>query len=158
MLWTAKAGGVIAWPALVGALVGGGVSLGTTLLVEHQRHRASSKTEERRRLAEGQLAARLVILELRDAERMLKVMLERTPFRWPPKPGFEFQTNTWSVHATQLAVVLSEAQWKATAAPYLSFRYSNLLVNLTAAAAEALLESTRSAIHELDSWISSTTK
>src|SRR4051794_20311828 len=86
-------GGGSFWPTVFGALVGGAVSLGTTLLVERQRSKAAGKADDLRKLADARLAARVVVLELRDMESVLRVVTDRSPFQWPPSDGFKFQTK-----------------------------------------------------------------
>jgi hypothetical protein len=143
------------WSTLLGAVVGGAVSLGTTLLVERQRSKAAGKAEDRRTLADARLAARVVVLELRDMESVLRVAIGRSPFEWPPTAGFEFQTTAWKAHADQLGAIIPDAEWDAVAAPYSSFEYSNLLGTVNDSSAQTMLKATQDAIAQLESWLSS---
>jgi hypothetical protein len=140
------------WSTVLGALVGGSVSLGTTLLVEWQRTRAARDAENRRNLAAARLAARVVVLELRNAESVLRVAIERSPFEWPPIPNFEFTTQAWKTHYSQLSAALPDDAWNLAAVPYSSFEYSNLLRKLNQSTAQTMLETTQQAIHALECW------
>jgi hypothetical protein len=135
--------------------VGGAVSLVTTLLVERQRTRASNAAEQRRAVAAARLAARVVALELRDTESVLRVAVAQSPFEWPPTPGFKFQTKAWSAHADELGAVLPDDDWNLVAVPYSSFQYSNLLDTMTAASAQTMLETTQAGIAKLEDWAAS---
>src|SRR5579864_1155046 len=74
----------VAWSTLIGAVVGGALSILGTLLVERQRGKAASRQADRQRTMEGRLAARLIVAELEDARSGLRVVIEREPYTWPP--------------------------------------------------------------------------
>jgi hypothetical protein len=140
------------WPAVVGATVGGAVSLGTTLLVERQRNKAAGKAERRKELAGGHLAARVISLELRDIESVLRVALERSPFSWPPAPDFQFGVDAWATHSGALGAVLPDDGWDVVAAAYSSFAYANLLGTVNEQSADKMLDQTQSSIKTLEAW------
>jgi hypothetical protein len=140
------------WSAVAGAAVGGTVSLGTTLLVERQRTKAAGKAERRKELAGGQLAARVIALELRDTESVLRVALERSPFSWPPAAGFQFGMDAWATYGGALGAVLPDDRWNVVAAAYSSFAYSNLLRTVNEHSAQDMLDQTESSIKTLEAW------
>jgi hypothetical protein len=140
------------WPAVAGAVVGGGVSLATTLLVERQKRKAADETDKRRLRADAQLAARVIALELRDIHSVLKVSLERSPFSWPPTPGFLFPIAAWSEYGSDLAALLPDDEWQEVAAAYSTYGYSNLFGNVNHAAAENLFQQAESALRVLEDW------
>lgn len=126
-----------------------------TVLVERQRTKTAGKADEKRKRSEGRLAARLVAAELRDAESLLKVMLEKSPYKWPPKSGFQFSLDAWDAHAPQLAVVLPDPQWDQVATTYFAFRASNLLIDVNESSAESMRLAAATAIEALQSWTDS---
>jgi hypothetical protein len=137
---------------LVGAVVGGAVSLGTTLLVERQRSKNAQKADVHRDEITTRLAARLIALELSEIESVLHVVLKQTPFEWPPTPDFHFRTAAWETHAADLAKTLSGADWQVVALPYSSFQYANLSSGvLTQEAARTVLAETEYALTVLRS-------
>ena len=140
------------WTTLIGAVVGGAVSLCTTLLVERQKLIGASEEEKRRALASGKLAARVVTLELRDIESVLRVSLERSPFNWPPTTGYSFPTAAWSEYGSKLGVVLPDDRWNDIALPYSAYAYSNLFGTVSQASAQTLLDETQAAIDALEGW------
>jgi hypothetical protein len=144
----------VALSTLIGAVVGGALSLLGTLLVEHRRSKAADKTEHRRRQLEGRLAARLIAAEMEDAQTVLRVAL-RPPYGWPPSPGFQFQMGAWSAHGAALAAAVPDSQWNLVAGPYFSYRYANLLGNVSEGTAKTMLTATGNAIDALKEWIDS---
>jgi hypothetical protein len=140
------------WPTAIGAVIGGGVSLVTTLLVERQKRKAADERDRQRLLADAELAARVVILELRDVESVLRVSLERDPFRWPPTPGYSFSTKAWDEHGGHLGTVLPDPIWDAVSVPYSTYAYSNLFGNVSHATAQEMLDQTENAIDALENW------
>jgi hypothetical protein len=153
MISAAKGGSTSTfWTTLLGAVVGGCVSLATTLLVERQRSKAANTAETRRDEAAARLAGRVIALELRDIESVLRVALERSPFAWPPAADFAFAAAAWSAHAGQLGAVVPDDVWEEVALPYSSFEYANLLGSVNAASARTMLHETQSAIAALDGW------
>jgi hypothetical protein len=144
----------VALSTLIGAVVGGTLSLLGTVLVERQRNKAADKTEHRRRQLEGRLAARLIAAELEDAQTVLRVALQ-DPYSWPPSAGFQFQMGAWSAHSAALADAVPDSQWELVAGPYFSYRYANLLGGVKKGAAETMLNATAHAISALKEWIGS---
>jgi hypothetical protein len=144
----------VALSTLIGAVIGGALSLLGTLLVERQRSKATDKAEHRRRQLEGRLAARLIAAELEDAQTVLRVALQH-PYNWPPSAGFQFQMGAWSAHGAALADAVPDAQWELVAGPYFSYRYANLLGNVNEGTAETMAAATGDAINALKEWIDS---
>jgi hypothetical protein len=104
---------------------------------------------------EGRLAARLIVAELEDARSVLRVVLERTPYKWPPSGGFQFQMVAWATHSAALAAAVPDRQWELIAGPYFSYRYANLLGEVSKTTGETMLAATESAISSLNEWIDS---
>lgn len=144
----------MALSTLIGAVVGGTLSLLGTVLVERQRNKAADKTERRRRQLEGRLAARLIAAELEDAQTVLRVALQ-DPYSWPPNADFQFQMGVWSAHSAALADAVPDSQWELVAGPYFSYRYANLLGGVKKSAAETMLDATGHAISALKEWVES---
>jgi uncharacterized protein (DUF2062 family) len=144
----------VALSTLIGAVVGGTLSLLGTVLVERQRNKAADKAEHRRRQLEGRLAARLIAAELEDAQTVLRVALQN-PYSWPPNADFQFQMGAWSAHSAALADAVPDSQWELVAGPYFSYRYANLLGDVKKSAAETMLDATGQAISALKEWIES---
>ncbi|MBA2462452.1 MAG: hypothetical protein H0V45_11900 [Actinobacteria bacterium] len=142
------------WPTLIGAVVGGAVSLATTLLVERQRRRRETQEHQRRLLADARLAGRVIGLELADLQSVLRVAIQQTPFRWPPSSGYELPLKAWSEYSARLGAVVSDEVWNEVALPYSSFGFANLLGSVTATTAQTMLAETEGAIKALDSWAS----
>lgn len=110
---------------------------------------------DRQRQMEGRLGARLIVAELEDARTVLRVVLERTPHVWPPSNGFQFQMGAWATHSAALAAAVPDRQWELVAGPYFSYRYANLLEQVTKTTAETVLAATEDAISSLREWIDS---
>jgi hypothetical protein len=140
------------WPTVIGAAVGGSVSLATTLLVERQRTKSAAVEHRRRLVADARLAARVIRLELADAESVLRVAIQRTPFVWPPSSGYRLPTRAWSEFSARLGAAVSDAVWEEVALPYSSFEYANLLGSVTRASAATMLEETATAIRSFEIW------
>lgn len=104
---------------------------------------------------EGRLAARLVVAELEDARSVLRVVIERDPYRWPPSDGFQFEAGAWVAHSAALAAAVPGRQWELVAGPYFSYRYANLLEQVGKNTAETMLVATDGAISALNEWIDS---
>jgi len=104
---------------------------------------------------EGRLAARLIVAELGDARSVLRVVLERNPYAWPPSDGFQFERGAWSAHSAALAAAVPDEQWELVAGPYFSYRYANLLQKVSKPTAETMLAATEEAINSLNEWIES---
>jgi hypothetical protein len=143
------------WSTVFGAVVGGCVSLATTLLVERQKAKNAVAAEARQQQASGQLAARVVALELRDMESVLRVAVERTPWTWPPVPDFAFASTAWSEHSADLAAVLPDDAWQTVAAAYAGFAYS-ALTPPNEAGARTLLTTVDEALAALEAWTAKT--
>lgn len=135
---------------MIGAVVGGALSLSTTLLVERQKRKAANDAEERRVLATAKLAAR--VIELEEMESVLRVSVGRTPFAWPPAPGFKFSTRAWDERAGELGALVPADQWDAVAAVYSTYAYSNLFGAVSERAAQDLLGQTKEAVRVLSDW------
>jgi hypothetical protein len=148
-------GASVAWSTLIGALVGGGLSLTGTVLVERHRGKAAASAVDRQRRMEGRLAARLIVAELQDAQSVLRVALQRGSYSWPPSNGFQFEMGAWGAHSAALAATVPDRHWESVAAPYSAYRYANLLEQLNKDAAETLLAATENAIDLLDDWVDS---
>lgn len=144
----------MALSTLIGAVIGGALSLFGTLLVERQRSRAADKAELHRRRLEGRLAARLIAAELEDGQTVLRVAL-RPPYNWPPSAGFQFQMAAWSAHGAALADAVPDSQWELVAGPYFSYRYANLLGSVNEDTAKTMLTATGDAVDALKKWIDS---
>ena len=142
------------WPTLIGAVVGGTVSLATTLLVERQRSRREADEYRRRLLADARLAGRVIGLELSDVKSVLRVAIQQTPFRWPPSSGYELPLTAWSEYSARLGAAVSDEVWNEVALPYSSFGFANLLGSVTATTAQTMLAETEGAIKALESWAS----
>jgi hypothetical protein len=140
---------------LIGAVVGGALSLIGTVLVERRRAQNAEQAEQRAHRFEGRLAARLIVAELEDAKSVLRVVLSRDPYSWPPSPDFQFQTASWSAHASALAAAVPDKEWDLVAGPYFSFRYTNLLGNLGRDSAETMLAASTTAAEALEGWVGS---
>jgi hypothetical protein len=145
----------VAWSTLIGAVVGGALSLIGTVLVERRRGKNAELAERRGRQVEGKLAARLIVAELEDAQSVLRVVLARERYSWPPSDDFEFQTAAWDAHAAALAAAVPDSEWELASAPYFSFRYTNLLGDLTQDSAEKVLAASAAATKALKEWIGS---
>jgi len=141
------------WSTLIGAVVGGALSLLGTILVERQRGKTTNKTERRRQELEGRLAARLTVVELEDARSILRVALARKPYRWPPSDDFEFEIGAWLAHSAALAAAVPDRQWELVAGPYFSYRSANLLEEVSERTAEKMLSVTDEAIEALKEWV-----
>jgi hypothetical protein len=152
----ATGGGSSFWPALVGALVGGAVSLATTLLVEHQRAK-NIDTERKRQLGtDARIAGRIIGLELSDIQSVLRISIQQTPFRWPPAFSYELPDRAWSEYSASLGAALSDIMWDEVALAYSSFKYANLLGSLNLATAKTMLAETEAAVRGLESWAEAT--
>jgi hypothetical protein len=145
----------VAWSTLIGAVVGGALSILGTLLVERQRGKAATRQADRHRQMEGRLAARLIVAELEDARSVLRVVIEREPYAWPPSNGFQFEGRAWAAHGGALAAAVPDKQWELVAGPYFSYRYANLLEQVHKNTAETMLSATEDAISALNEWIES---
>ena len=144
------------WPALIGAIVGGALSLGTTLLVEYRRGRTADTERKRQLRADARLAGRVITLELSDAQSVLRITIQKAPFRWPPASGYDLPDRAWSEYSARLGAVVSSSVWDEVALPYSSFKYANLLGTMNASTAATILDETESAIGALDSWFAAT--
>lgn len=136
-------------------MVGGALSLIGTVLVERRRGKNAEQAERRAHRFEGRLAARLIVAELEDAKSVLRVVLSRKLYAWPPSPDFQFQTSAWSAHAAALAAAVPDKEWDLVAGPYFSFRYTNLLGDLTKDSAETMLAASSAAAESLEEWVGS---
>jgi hypothetical protein len=145
----------VVWSTLIGAVVGGALSLIGTVLVERRRGKNAEQAETRARRMEGKLAARLIVAELEDAQSVLRVVLARETYSWPPSEDFEFQTTAWDAHSAALAAAVPDKEWELVAAPYFSLRYTNLLGDLTRDSAEKVLAASAAATKALKEWIGS---
>jgi hypothetical protein len=143
------------WPTVIGAAVGGAVSLATTLLVERRRDRAATNEHRRKLVAAARLAARVIELELSDVESVLRVALQRQPFAWPPSPGFELPGRAWREQSAALGAIVPDAIWDQVALPYSSFEYARLLGAVNVSTAQTLLEQVAAATVALRGWSSS---
>jgi hypothetical protein len=141
------------WAAVVGTVVGGAVSLGTTLFVGRQQTRAAEKAQERSTLADARLAGRVILLELRDTTSVLRVAIDHSPFHWPPTAGFQFSTHAWVAYRAQLGAAAPDDLWNAIAVAYSSFEYANLFSTVTETAARAMLDEAGVAVRALDPWV-----
>ena len=139
-------------------MVGGAVSLGTTLFVERQRTRAAEKADTRNALADARLAGRVILLELRDTESVLRVATDRTPFHWPPAAGFQFSTKAWTTYRAQLGAAAPDHHWNAVAVAYSAFEYANLFGGVTETTAKTMLDQSEAAVQVLDPWVLATTE
>lgn len=137
---------------LIGAIIGGLVSLGTTLLVERQRSKNLRASEDERLLDDALLAARVILLELKDIESVLRVSLDKSPYVWPPKLEFSFTTLAWDEYATQLGRKLDDENWNAIATPYSALSYVNLLGALPEDSARETLVGVQQAIAAIEAW------
>jgi hypothetical protein len=137
-------------------VVGGAVSLLTTLIVEHRRTVAARADKRRADYASALVAARLLQLELRDIESALTVALEHQPFRWPLEGGVPLlPTAVWQAHAAQLAVILDPGPWDQVATPYSVFEYINLYPKqLTHKTASTALAQATEALRVVGRWAS----
>lgn len=142
------------WPAVIGAVVGGTISLLTTLLVERQKTRRVAEEERMKRLAEAQLAARVIALELADVRSVLRATVDRSPFAWPPSPDFQFPVEAWSKYSAQFAATAQDALWNQVALAYSSLSYSNLFRNVNADSAKVMLDQAVEAVAGLTAWTS----
>lgn len=144
------------WATALGAVVGGAVSLLTTLIVEHRRTVAARADKRRAEHASAVVAARLLQLELRDIESALTVALEHHPFQWPLEGGVPvLPTAAWETHAAQLAVILAPDPWEQVATPYSVFEYINLYPKqLTLEAARTALAQASDALGVVGRWAS----
>lgn len=140
---------------MIGAVVGGALSILGTLLVERQRGKTAAKETDRHRKMEGRLAARLIAAELEDARSVLRVVLGRVPYSWPPSADFQFEMGAWSAHSAALAAAVPDRQWELVAGPYFSYRYANLLEEVSKPTAETMSAATEDAIDSLNEWIDS---
>ncbi len=147
----AKAGGSF-WPALIGAAVGGAISLATTLLVEHRRARAAETDQKRRLLADARIAGRIIRLELEEVESVLRIAIQQPSFRWPPSLGYALPVKAWSEYAAKLGAVVPDNVWDEVSLPYSSFEYANLLGSVKEGSAQTMLDETSDAIKALDFW------
>jgi hypothetical protein len=137
------------WPALIGAVVGGAVSVATTLLAERQRAKGAA-TERRRQLqTDAYLASRIIRLELADVESLLRVAIQQTSFRWPPSADYQLPTAAWSDYAASLAPIVTADVWEQIALPYSTFKYANLLGTVNLATARSMLAGTEAAMRAL---------
>lgn len=141
--------------ALIGAVVGGAVSLVTTLLVDRQRARGASTEQRRQQLADARLSGRVIRLELAEIESVLRVAIQQTPFRWPLSSGYELRSKAWSGYSAKLGAVVADSVWDEVTLPYSLFEYANLLGSVTSASAQIMLDGIQDAIKALDSWAAS---
>ena len=147
-------GGSSFWPPLLGALLGGAVSLVTTLLVERQRTARETEQHKRKLLADARLASRVIGFELANLESVFRVALQQTPFRWPPAPGYSLSVEAWAKYGASLGAVVSDDVWEIVALPYSSFGFANLLGPVNAATAQTMLDQTTAAVKALNAWAS----
>lgn len=140
------------WPPLLGALLGGAVSLVTTLLVERQRSAREIEKHKRALLTDARLASRVIGFELANLESVLRVTLKQTPFRWPPAAGYSISVDAWAKYGASLGAVVADDVWQTVSLPYSSFEFANLLGPLSAATAQTMLDETVAAVQALSSW------
>ena len=81
--------------------------------------------------------------------------LQRSPFSWPPSPGFEFSLTAWNEHYVHLGGAAPDDVWNTTALPYSSFEYTNLLHTVNENIAETMLEQAEAAVKSLEQWSAS---
>lgn len=141
---------------LVGAIVGGAVSLLTTLLVEYQRAKNVDTDRKRRLRADARIAGRIISLELSDIQSVLRISIQQTQFMWPPAASYELPDRAWSEYSASLGAVVSVGMWDEVALAYSSFKYANLLGSLNLSTAETMLSATEVALKALESWAEST--
>jgi hypothetical protein len=140
-------------PVLGGAVVGGLVSLGTTLIVERFRTKAQARAAAAAEAVNVKLAARLVQLELRQIEAVLRLTVDRESFRWPVEPGYSFPVAAWQMYAARLAARLPRKGWEVIATPYSLFEHINLSSeSLTEEGARELLAGAQEALKVIGSW------
>src|ERR1700694_2254526 len=144
------------WPALVGAIVGGAVSLATTLLVEHQRAKNVDSDRKRQLRADARIAGRIIVLELSDVQSVLRISVQQAQFRLPPASSSELRDRAWSDYSASLGAVVPAGIWDEVALPYSSFKYANLLGSLNLSTAETMLSETEAAVKALESWAEAT--
>ncbi len=127
-------------------MVGGTVSIATTYLAERQKAKTAASGREQERQADAYLAGRIIQIELTDAESILRVAIQKSPFVWPPATGYLLPTTAWSEYSARLAPLAGGDVWEQVAAVYSTFNYANLLGELNADTARTLLAETESAI------------
>ena len=93
-----------------GALIGGGVSLGTTLLVEARKVKADLQKEDRIQSRELLQALRLVESECRFNLSSLTVIQERDKGPWFP-PDLPISTKAWQTHQAVIALYPDQGLW-----------------------------------------------
>lgn len=95
--------------AVLGALVGGLVTGGTTLVAEGKRRGHADALATRERYARARVAARLVFGEMLDHITSIQVERERKPAEiyraWP------FRTAEWDAHRTVLFDIVEHSGW-----------------------------------------------
>jgi hypothetical protein len=145
------------WPALVGAVVGGTVSVATTLLAERQRAKGVTTARQQQQQADAYLASRIIRLELADVESVLRVATQQTSFRWPLSTEYELPTAAWSEYAASLARIVTTDVWEQIALPYSAFKYANLLGTMNLATARSMLAETEAATQALSTAVEAPT-
>jgi hypothetical protein len=96
--------------SLVGVIIGGAITAGTTYLVERQRARREERKEQRKRLFELKQAARLVDEDIKWALAAVTITINEK--RWPALLQDPIQLETWQDYRALLAPEISLSDWR----------------------------------------------
>lgn len=102
---------------LVGVLVGGIIAAGTNYIVAVRKERADRAKEENDRTLELNRAARMVWVELQEAQTALD--LARGNRRWVPQDtGAHARSDSWDKYGASLAAAMQFKDWDNVARAY----------------------------------------
>jgi hypothetical protein len=95
---------------LLGVIVGGAITAGTTYLVEERRARREERKEQRKQLIELKRAARLVDEDVKWA--LAAVVITINEKRWPALLQDPIGLDTWEEYRSLLATETTLSDWR----------------------------------------------
>lgn len=94
---------------LVGVIIGGLITAGSSYLIERRRDRISAESNERVHALKVRQAARLIDAELERAEISANVAVLRK--RWWPDESGPLELDSWNQYRAVIALALPYADW-----------------------------------------------
>jgi hypothetical protein len=98
----------------IGALIGGALTSGTTLLVDWRRRRSEKQGQKQREDRELRQAIRLVLSELEEIDYAMRDLVRSTKLN----PDKRLPAYAWAEHKSILAVHLDDGVWASVTSAY----------------------------------------
>jgi hypothetical protein len=106
--------------ALVGVLLGGGITAGTNFRLEAVRAKREKRASEQRDRQDARRSARLIAEELEYGRRLLTSAQERGHYTWEP-PRRVIPAAAWTEYRADFALAASDEEWTTVAAAFADF-------------------------------------